>query len=78
MKKSEMIHKNMVCQGKNKLMNYFYFKMYDTYFNFFILVVTERNALALSRSPFCVQLFYSLQTDTRIFLVFIFINIFGF
>ncbi|XP_065202255.1 serine/threonine-protein kinase greatwall [Planococcus citri] len=32
-------------------------------------VVNERNALALSRSPFCVQLFYSLQTPTRIFLV---------
>ncbi|XP_046387314.1 serine/threonine-protein kinase greatwall-like [Ischnura elegans] len=32
-------------------------------------VVTERNALALARSPFCVQLFYSLQTDTCIYLV---------
>lgn len=32
-------------------------------------VVTERNALALSRSPFCVQLFYSLQSPSRIFLV---------
>lgn len=46
MKKSEMIHKNMVSQ-----------------------VVTERNALALSRSPFCVQLFYSLQTTSNIYLV---------
>ncbi|XP_071454278.1 serine/threonine-protein kinase greatwall isoform X2 [Hetaerina americana] len=32
-------------------------------------VVTERNALALARSPFCVQLFYSLQTETCIYLV---------
>lgn len=46
MKKSEMIHKNMVSQ-----------------------VVNERNALALSRSPFCVNLFYSLQTSSCIYLV---------
>ncbi|GAB0090613.1 serine/threonine-protein kinase greatwall [Sergentomyia squamirostris] len=32
-------------------------------------VVTERNALALSRSPFCVNLFYSLQTLTSVYLV---------
>lgn len=32
-------------------------------------VVTERNALALSRSPFCVQLFYSLQTSSCVYLV---------
>ncbi|XP_034237228.1 serine/threonine-protein kinase greatwall [Thrips palmi] len=32
-------------------------------------VVTERNALALSKSPFCVQLFYSLQTTSNIYLV---------
>lgn len=32
-------------------------------------VVTERNALALSHSPFCVQLFYSLQTSHSIYLV---------
>ncbi|XP_046661322.1 serine/threonine-protein kinase greatwall isoform X1 [Homalodisca vitripennis] len=32
-------------------------------------VVNERNALALSRSPFCVQLFYSLQTASCIYLV---------
>ncbi|CAH0381850.1 unnamed protein product [Bemisia tabaci] len=46
MKKSEMIHKNMISQ-----------------------VVSERNALALSSSPFCVQLFYSLQTASHVFLV---------
>lgn len=32
-------------------------------------VITERNALALSRSPFCVNLFYSLQTASYIYLV---------
>ncbi len=32
-------------------------------------VVSERNALALARSPFCVQLFYSLQTVSHVFLV---------
>lgn len=32
-------------------------------------VVTERNALALSQSPFCVTLFYSLQSATSVFLV---------
>ncbi|XP_038207643.1 serine/threonine-protein kinase greatwall isoform X1 [Zerene cesonia] len=32
-------------------------------------VVTERNALALSRSPFCVHLFYSLQSISSVYLV---------
>jgi serine/threonine-protein kinase greatwall len=32
-------------------------------------VVMERNALALSHSPFCIQLFYSLQTSHNIYLV---------
>ncbi|RZF44175.1 hypothetical protein LSTR_LSTR003815 [Laodelphax striatellus] len=32
-------------------------------------VVNERNALALSRSPFCVNLFYSLQTPLCVYLV---------
>ncbi|XP_057662737.1 serine/threonine-protein kinase greatwall [Diorhabda carinulata] len=32
-------------------------------------VVNERNALALTKSPFCVQLFYSLQTASSIYLV---------
>lgn len=32
-------------------------------------VITERNALALSRSPFCVTLYYSLQTISSVFLV---------
>lgn len=32
-------------------------------------VVTERNALALSRSPFCVHLYYSLQSVSSIYLV---------
>uniref|UniRef100_A0A1Q3EWB8 Serine/threonine-protein kinase greatwall n=1 Tax=Culex tarsalis TaxID=7177 RepID=A0A1Q3EWB8_CULTA len=32
-------------------------------------VITERNALALSRSPFCVTLYYSLQTLSSVFLV---------
>ncbi|XP_011502654.1 PREDICTED: serine/threonine-protein kinase greatwall [Ceratosolen solmsi marchali] len=32
-------------------------------------VVIERNALALVRSPYCVQLFYSLQSMTTIYLV---------
>ncbi|KAL1110367.1 hypothetical protein AAG570_007898 [Ranatra chinensis] len=29
----------------------------------------ERNALALSRSPFCVHLFYSLQSKSSVYLV---------
>lgn len=32
-------------------------------------VITERNALALSRSPFCVILYYSLQTISSVYLV---------
>lgn len=32
-------------------------------------VITERNALALSRSPFCVNLYYSLQSVSFIYLV---------
>lgn len=32
-------------------------------------VITERNALALSQSPFCVTLFYSLQNTTSVYLV---------
>ncbi|KAF0298566.1 Serine/threonine-protein kinase greatwall [Amphibalanus amphitrite] len=32
-------------------------------------VVTERDALALQRSPFCVQIFYSLQSANSIYLV---------
>ncbi|XP_076233543.1 serine/threonine-protein kinase greatwall [Calliopsis andreniformis] len=32
-------------------------------------VVIERNALALTHSPYCVQLFYSLQSVTSIYLV---------
>ena len=34
-----------------------------------ISVITERNALALSQSPMCVRLFYSLQTKSSIYLV---------
>lgn len=32
-------------------------------------VMNERNALALSKSPFCVQLFYSLQSTHSVYLV---------
>lgn len=32
-------------------------------------VVIERNALALTHSPYCVQLFYSLQTVSSVYLV---------
>uniref|UniRef100_A0A8D8VIA6 Serine/threonine-protein kinase greatwall n=1 Tax=Cacopsylla melanoneura TaxID=428564 RepID=A0A8D8VIA6_9HEMI len=32
-------------------------------------VLRERNALALTQSPFCVRLFYSLQTSSCVFLV---------
>ena len=32
-------------------------------------VIAERNALALSNSPFCVKLFYCLQSSNNIFLV---------
>lgn len=32
-------------------------------------VITERNVLALSRSPYCVHLFYSLQTPSYVYLV---------
>ncbi|CAO1360054.1 unnamed protein product [Diamesa serratosioi] len=32
-------------------------------------VITERNALALSQSPFCVTLFYSLQNASSVYLV---------
>ncbi|KAB7499969.1 Serine/threonine-protein kinase greatwall, partial [Armadillidium nasatum] len=45
-KKSDIIHKNMVEQ-----------------------IITERDALARTKSPFCVQLFYSLQTASNVYLV---------
>ncbi|XP_076045331.1 serine/threonine-protein kinase greatwall isoform X2 [Oratosquilla oratoria] len=32
-------------------------------------VITERDALARTKSPFCVQLFYSLQTTSNLYLV---------
>lgn len=32
-------------------------------------VVNERNALALTKSPFCVHLYYSLQTSSSVYLV---------
>lgn len=32
-------------------------------------VITERNVLALSTSPYCVHLYYSLQTTSYVFLV---------
>ena len=33
-------------------------------------VIAERNALAITtKSPFCVNLFYCLQTTTNVFLV---------
>ena len=32
-------------------------------------VIAERNALALNRSPFCVNLFYCLQSANNVFLV---------
>ncbi|XP_050548003.1 serine/threonine-protein kinase greatwall-like, partial [Daktulosphaira vitifoliae] len=37
--------------------------------NMITQVVNERNALALANSPFCVKLFYSLQTSSCIYLV---------
>lgn len=46
MKKTEMVHKNMVAQ-----------------------VLNERNALALAKTPFCVNLFYCLQTSSSVYLV---------
>lgn len=35
----------------------------------------ERDALALSKSPFIVHLFYSLQTSTKVYLVRIRVNL---
>jgi serine/threonine protein kinase len=32
-------------------------------------VIAERNALAITKSPFCVNLFYCLQTPDNVFLV---------
>lgn len=32
-------------------------------------VIAERNALAISKSPFCVNLFYSLQSADNVFLI---------
>ncbi|KAK8726149.1 hypothetical protein OTU49_010393 [Cherax quadricarinatus] len=45
-KKSDIVHKNMVEQ-----------------------VITERDALARTKSPYCVQLYYSLQTTSNVYLV---------
>lgn len=32
-------------------------------------VITERDALARTKSPYCVQLYYSLQTASNVYLV---------
>ena len=32
-------------------------------------VIAERNALAITKSPFCVNLYYCLQTTNNVFLV---------
>ena len=32
-------------------------------------VIAERNALAITKSPFCVNLFYCLQSTDNVFLV---------
>lgn len=32
-------------------------------------VIAERNALAITKSPFCVNLFYCLQSKDNVFLV---------
>ena len=32
-------------------------------------VIAERNALAITKSPFCVNLLYCLQTNNNVFLV---------
>lgn len=32
-------------------------------------VITERNVLALTTSPYCVHLYYSLQSAQHVFLV---------
>lgn len=32
-------------------------------------VITERNVLALTTSPYCVHLYYSLQSALHVFLV---------
>ncbi|XP_063880341.1 serine/threonine-protein kinase greatwall-like isoform X1 [Scylla paramamosain] len=45
-KKSDILHKNMVEQ-----------------------VITERDALARTKSPYCVQLYYSLQTASNVYLI---------
>lgn len=45
-KKSDIIHKNMVEQ-----------------------IMAERDAMARTKSPFCVQLFYSLQTPCNVYLI---------
>lgn len=45
-KKSDIIHKNMVEQ-----------------------IMAERDAMARTKSPFCVQLFYSLQTPSNVYLI---------
>lgn len=37
--------------------------------NLFFPVIRERNALAISKSPFCVQLFYCLQNSSNIYMV---------
>lgn len=69
MKKTDMINKNMITQG-----NIFIFTKSKSFCSLnnqllLILVVNERNALALANSPFCVKLFYSLQTSSSIYLV---------
>lgn len=70
MNKSDMINKNMITQGKYILYSSLFMHYENTLlFNLFHIVVTERNALALSHSPFCVKLFYSLQTVSHIYLV---------
>ncbi|VDK30926.1 unnamed protein product [Dibothriocephalus latus] len=60
MSKEEMKKKNLANQAPYK----------------FLLVTTERNALAVSKCPYIVHLFYSLQSESYIYLVlFVFVII---
>ena len=65
--KLDIVHRNMASQGK--IYKFIFIFKKKNYKNISDVVIRERNALAISKSPFCVQLFYCLQNSSNIYMV---------
>ena len=78
MKKNDVVNKNMIEQGIWLIICFKLFLLslsliLNYLCNYLVLpfpaVIAERDALAISKSPFIVNLFYSFQSKDKIFLV---------